>query len=122
MFWRLLVGTVIMLAFGYCGEASFINAWPAFILGLCGWFFILFEVFQGEAGQVAGQIDKVSDTVQSSFQTMRIIVTAGWCIYPLGYLLGYLLGAVRDDVLNKIAFCLAIWASAVKDASRGSNH
>merc|ERR1719388_323780 len=36
MFWRLLVGTVIMLAFGYCGEASFINAWPAFILGLCG--------------------------------------------------------------------------------------
>jgi len=132
MFWRLLIGTVIMLAFGYCGEASFINAWPAFILGLCGWFFILFEVFQGEAGQVAGQIDKVSDTVQSSFNTMRIIVTAGWCIYPLGYFLGYLLGAVRDDDLNlvynladfvnKIAFCLAIWASAVKDACRGTNH
>merc|ERR1711913_158748 len=25
MFWRLLVGTVVMLAAGYCGEAGFVN-------------------------------------------------------------------------------------------------
>merc|ERR1719422_1241907 len=32
MFWRLLIGTVVMLAAGYCGEAGFVNAW----LGYCG--------------------------------------------------------------------------------------
>ena len=31
MFWRLLLGTVAMLAFGYAGETSLLPAWPAFI-------------------------------------------------------------------------------------------
>merc|ERR1712007_382886 len=50
MFWRLLVGTVIMLFFGYLGETFLLPAWPAFILGVLGWFFILYEIFAGEAG------------------------------------------------------------------------
>merc|ERR1711869_105512 len=49
MFWRLLLGTVAMLAFGYAGEAQFVNPWAGFCAGMCGWFFILFEVFAGEA-------------------------------------------------------------------------
>merc|ERR1711979_156240 len=125
MFWRLLLGTVAMLAAGYCGEAGFVNPWAGFIVGLAGWGYILYEIFAGEAGTVAATSDKVDEHVRSSFGTMRIIVTAGWCIYPLGYLFGYLLGGVNDDALNlvynladfvnKIAFCLAIWASAKKD-------
>merc|ERR1712150_341092 len=39
-FWKLLIGTVAMLAFGYAGESGAINAWIGFILGLCGWAFI----------------------------------------------------------------------------------
>merc|ERR1712130_309338 len=111
MFWRLLIGTVVMLAFGYVGEAGIINPWVGFMVGV--------------AGQVAGTGEKVSENVKTSFNTMRIIVTAGWSIYPLGYFFGYLLGSVNDSVLNlvynladfvnKIAFCLAIWASAKKD-------
>merc|ERR1712117_919569 len=31
MFWRLLGGTVVMLAAGYMGEAGFVNAWAGFI-------------------------------------------------------------------------------------------
>merc|ERR1711907_497511 len=54
MFWRLLLGTVAMLAFGYAGEAGMINAWVGFALGMAGWGFILFEIFAGEAGKVAG--------------------------------------------------------------------
>jgi len=50
MFWRLLLGTVVMLAFGYMGEISALPAWPAFIVGLGGWAFILYEIFSGEAG------------------------------------------------------------------------
>merc|ERR1711933_512406 len=31
MFWRLLIGTVVMLAFGYMGEERWINAWVGFV-------------------------------------------------------------------------------------------
>jgi hypothetical protein len=121
MFWRLLIGTCIMLAFGYMGEARIVNPVLGFIVGMCGWGFILAEIFVGEAGKAAaGKISSVH--VKASFGTMRFIVTAGWSIYPLGYFFGYLLGAVRDsplnlvynlaDFVNKIAFCLAIWHSA----------
>merc|ERR1712179_280006 len=131
MFWRLLIGTVVMLAFGYVGEAGIINAWVGFMVGLAGWAFILFEIFVGEAGKVAGSDEKVPEPVKNAFNTMRIIVTAGWSIYPLGYFFGYLLGSVNDsvlnlvynlaDFLNKIAFCLAIWASAKKDTAEKAN-
>merc|ERR1712182_22750 len=47
MFWKLLVGTVAMLAFGYLGEIAVLPAWPAFIFGMCGWGFILSEIFVG---------------------------------------------------------------------------
>jgi hypothetical protein len=122
MFWRLFLGTVLMLAFGYMGEAGFVNAWLGFIVGLSGWAFILFEIFVGEASKVAATGDNVNEHVKNSHNTMRIIVSLGWSIYPLGYFFGYLMGAVEDSVLNliynladfinKIAFCLAIWASA----------
>jgi bacteriorhodopsin len=127
MFWRLLLGTVVMLAFGYCGEAGFVNAWFGFLVGMAGWIFILFEIFMGEAGSVATNGDKVNVHVQTSFKTMRFIVTVGWSIYPLGYFFGYLMGSVDDsslnlvynlaDFVNKIAFCLAIWSSAKKSTA-----
>merc|ERR1711981_1333301 len=42
MFWRLLLGTVVMLACGYAGEAKFVPPMVGFICGMCGWGFILF--------------------------------------------------------------------------------
>jgi len=129
MFWRLLLGTVVMLAFGYMGEAEIMNAWIGFAIGMAGWFFILYEIFVGEAGEVSGSGGKVNQYVKSAFGTMRIIVTAGWSIYPLGYFFGYLMGAVQDaplnlvynlaDFVNKIAFCLAIWQAAKQDTLAG---
>merc|ERR1712118_3753 len=122
IFWRLLIGTVMMLAFGYMGESKLVNPSAGFCAGMCGWGFILFEIFAGEAGSIAASGEKVNKYVQQSFATMRFIVTVGWSIYPLGYLFGYLMGSVQDstlnlvynlaDFVNKIAFCLAIWASA----------
>jgi bacteriorhodopsin len=122
MFLRLLLGTVLMLTFGYMGEAKFLNPLAGFVLGMAGWGFILFEIFVGEAGSMAATGDRVNEHVKMSFNIMRFIVTVGWSIYPLGYFFGYLCGAVNDDILNlvynladfvnKIAFCLAIWQSA----------
>jgi len=122
IFLRLLFGTVAMLGFGYAGEAKFVNPWLGFAMGMAGWAFILFEIFMGEAGNVCGNDPKVNQYVREAFSTMRFIVSVGWSIYPLGYFFGYLTGAVDDSILNlvynladfvnKIAFCLAIWASA----------
>merc|ERR1711982_159517 len=49
MFFRLLIGTVVMLLFGYMGEALIINPYVGFVVGMCGWVFILAEIFVGPA-------------------------------------------------------------------------
>jgi bacteriorhodopsin len=124
-FWRLLIGTVCMLAFGYAGESKAINGWLGFVLGMAGWGFILFEIFVGESAEASGA-DNVSKAVKQSFNNMRIIVTAGWAIYPAGYFLGQLdnsAGAAEAlnvtynvaDFVNKIAFVLACWSCAKSD-------
>merc|ERR1712217_654009 len=132
MFWRLLIGTVVMLLSGYCGETGLVKPMAGFIFGMAGWAFILFEIFAGEAGKVAAGDEKVNENVKSSFNTMRLIVSVGWSIYPIGYVLGNLmtiknapamLNLVYNlaDVVNKIAFCLAIWAAAKRDTEKTGN-
>ena len=126
IFWRLLIGTLVMLVAGYAGEAGFINAWAGFIVGLAGWAYILYEIFAGEAGKAAA--DKCPAAVQTAFNTMRWIVTVGWAIYPLGYFFGYLTGGADAvtlnviynvaDVVNKIAFVAVIWAAAVASSGK----
>jgi len=127
IFFRLFFGTVLMLAFGYMGESRFIDPVIGFALGLCGWGFILFEIFSGEASKVSS--GQANVYVKEAFSTMRFIVSVGWSIYPLGYLFGYLLGSVNDSILNliynladfvnKIAFVLAIWVSAKASTLKG---
>ena len=126
IFWRLLIGTLVMLVAGYAGEAGMINAWAGFIVGLAGWAYILYEIFAGEAGKAAA--DKCPPAVQTAFNTMRWIVTVGWAIYPLGYFFGYLTGGADAvtlnviynvaDVVNKIAFVAVIWAAAVASSKK----
>ena len=47
-----------------------------------------FEIFSGEAGTLAAKAGNKS--LQTAFSAMRIIVTIGWAVYPLGYIFGYL--------------------------------
>ena len=124
VFWRLFIGSVIMLVGGYLGEAGFINATLGFVIGMAGWIYILYEVFKGEAAQVNAASANAS--CQKAFGAMKMIVSVGWSIYPLGYAFGYLGGAVDAntlnvvyniaDFVNKIAFGLVIWAAAVADS------
>ncbi|MDC0564247.1 bacteriorhodopsin-like [Alphaproteobacteria bacterium] len=126
VFWRLSVGTLVMLVGGYLGETSQLGFNPliGFIVGMAGWAYILYEIFAGEAGRVASE--QASDTVKSAFSTMRWIVTIGWAIYPIGYFFGYFMGSADAgalniiynlaDVLNKIAFGVIIWNVAVTES------
>merc|ERR1711871_426818 len=127
MFWRLLIGTVIMLLAGYMGEAHMINALIGFVVGIAGWLYILNVIFYGEAAAVKNNLAGKSKSVVYAFDTMKWIVSIGWSIYPLGYVFGCLLGAANPsalnviynvaDLLNKIGFCLAIWKAAVTDSA-----
>jgi len=126
MFWRLLIGSVVMLVGGYLGEAGYINATLGFIIGMAGWLYILYEIFSGEAGKAAAKSG--NKALVTAFGAMRMIVTVGWAIYPLGYVFGYLTGGVDAntlnvvynlaDFLNKIAFGLVIWAAATQTGGR----
>merc|ERR1711904_97063 len=77
-FWRLLVGTVCMLAFGYAGESGSMNPWAGFAMGMCGWAFILFEIFAGESAQASGA-KNVSEAVQQSFNNMAFVLACWAC-------------------------------------------
>jgi len=129
VFWRLMIGTLVMLVGGYVGEAGYVDVMPAFIIGMIGWIYILWEIFAGEASKInAGKAPK---NVQSAFSLMRWIVTIGWAIYPIGYYVGYLTGSNPADsmkalnivynladVLNKIAFGVIIWSVAVSESEK----
>ena len=126
IFWRLLIGSLVMLIGGYLGEAGYINATLGFVIGMAGWVYILYEVFSGEAGKKAAKSG--NKALVTAFGAMRMIVTVGWAIYPLGYIFGYLTGGVdanslnviynAADFLNKIAFGLIIWAAAMQQPGR----
>ena len=127
-FWRLLVGTLVMLIGGYLGEAGYIQPFVGFVIGMAGWIYILFEIFSGEAGTMAAKAG--NKAMSTAFSAMRIIVTIGWAIYPLGYIFGYLTGGVDAnalniiynlaDFVNKIAFGLVIWAAAMQNTRLAS--
>jgi hypothetical protein len=129
VFWRLLIGTFVMLVGGYVGEAGYVGVWPAFIVGMLGWVYILYEVFLGQAGKISAA--EAPESVQSAFKLMRWIVTIGWAIYPIGYFVGYLMGQDPSnssaalnliynlaDVVNKIAFGVIIWTVATSETDR----
>src|SRR6056300_591627 len=123
VFWRLTIGTLVMLIGGYLGEAGYMNVTLGFVIGMVGWIYILYEVFAGEASKAS---EEAPESVRSAFSTMRWIVTIGWAIYPIGYFMGYMAGGVDDnslniiynlaDVLNKIAFGVIIWNVAVTES------
>ena len=126
LFWKLLVASVVMLVGGYMGEAGFMDITLGFVIGMIGWLYIIYEIFIGEASKI--NASSANAASQSAFKTIRLIVTVGWAIYPIGYVMGYMtqsasidsLNIVYNlaDLVNKIAFGVAIWLAATRDSAR----
>ena len=127
IFWKLLIGSLVMLVGGFLGETGKIPPVLGFIIGMAGWIYILYEIFSGDAGKAAAKSG--NKALVTAFGALRMIVTVGWAIYPLGYIFGYLMGGVIDssslniiynlaDFVNKIAFGLVIWSCAVANSSK----
>ena len=134
LFWKLLIASLVMLIGGYMGEAGYMDATPAFVIGMAGWIYIIYEIFKGDAAKINASSGNASS--QFAFKTIRNIVTFGWAIYPLGYFLGYIQGDGPmspnnlanlniiynlADLVNKAAFGLAIWVAATNDSEQSSN-
>jgi bacteriorhodopsin len=126
IFWRLLFSSLIMLFGGYLGEAGHLPAMVGFIIFMAAWIYILYEVFSGDAGKIAARSG--NKPFVTAFGSMRLIITIGWAIYPLGYVFEIFTGGVDNtsinviynlaDFLNKIAFGLIIWSAAMQQSSR----
>jgi len=126
LFWKLLGAALVMLIFGFLGEVQLIDPTLGFIVGMAGWIYIIYEVFAGEASKLSDASNNKGG--QFAFNSLRLILTVGWAIYPIGYFIGYIgggadLGTVNviyniADLVNKTAFGLAIWAGATMDSKQ----
>ena len=118
LFWRLLGASLVMLVCGFIGETSgAANAMLWGVVATLAWLYIIYEVFSGEAGKLNASSGNAA--AQSAFGTIRLIVTVGWAIYPIGYWLDDAsLNVVYNlaDLVNKTAFGLMVWAAAKMDS------
>ena len=126
LFWKLLVASLVMLIFGFVGEVGTMAYWPAFIIGMAGWLYILYEIFAGEASKINAANGTAAS--KAAFNALKWIVSVGWAIYPIGYVLGAGEGGDASmnliynlaDFVNKIAFGAVIWAAATSSHDAGA--
>ncbi|RJU99555.1 MAG: biphenyl 2,3-dioxygenase [Candidatus Poseidoniales archaeon] len=121
------VGAIIMIGFGYLGEAGLMDATIALLLGGMGWAMIMvatglpFGLFAG----LGVDDSKIKDEVKWSTDALRTFILVGWIIYPVGYLFNentYDLGSEEvmgvlyniADMINKIGFGVVAWMGAKK--------
>jgi len=121
LFWRLVVVSILMVFVRYLGEGSFMHPTLAFLIGLIFWLYILGELFFGQMDEAVR--GSPLPPVQHGYFWLRLIVTVGWAIYPLGNFITSFGGYVDDgalsvaynlaDFLNRMAFGLAVLATAM---------
>ena len=125
VFWKLLVGSLVMLLGGYFGETGVMSPMMGFVVGMVGWVFIIYYIFVGEAAQIKDSAG--NENLVMAFDGIKWIVTVGWAIYPIGYFMGYLGSGIGDgamlntiynlaDLVNKFLFGLVIWYAAMRDS------
>ena len=126
MFRNLMAASIVMLVAGFFGESGAMDStidlsaeiW--WVIGMAGWGYILYELWSGDVKEAS---ETGSPSVQYAFNSMRLIVTVGWAIYPIGYLMGVgtIDGMGTDDMnilyniadlVNKGAFGMMIWYAA----------
>ena len=120
IFWKLFISALVMVCGGYAGEAGYILPFLGLVVWTTGWLYILYELFSGDVATIISRSS--NDYLVTAFERMKLIVTFGWTIYPLGYVFGYLTGGIDSnslnviynlgDFINKIAFGLVIWVAA----------
>jgi len=116
---RLLGYSLVMLIFGYLGEAKLMNQQVGFWIGMLGWLGVIYEVTLGEAGKISAE--SASPALKSAFGYLRLFAVVGWSIYPVGFWLDPdALNVAYNiaDAINKIGWGLIIYVLAVRDSAK----
>ncbi|WP_375586376.1 bacteriorhodopsin [Cyclobacterium xiamenense] len=127
---KLIVASLVMLVTGYIGETSGIDnniLWGVF--STLGYLYIVYEVFAGDVAKLAKTSD--SPALGRSMFLLKIFITLGWSIYPIGYMVlpGNLLSGAFEvssidlfynlaDAINKIGFGLVIYTVAISETAK----
>jgi bacteriorhodopsin len=130
LFWRLLVGALVMVIAKFLGAAGYMSVTLGFLIGMVGWLYVLGELYMGEADKA--NLRAENENFNSAFNSLRLIVTIGWAVYPLGYFIEHLGGGIEInslniiynliDFLNKLVFGLVIYRLAQKETKSGGEH
>jgi bacteriorhodopsin len=128
LFWRLLVGALVTVVAEFLGSGGYLSPTLGFLIGMVGWLYVLGELYLGEAS--TANSTSGNERSQTAFFSLRLIITVGWAIYPLGYFMQYLGGGVDvntlnviynfADILNKLIFGLVIYVAAYDRAKLGA--
>lgn len=124
--------SVAMVAFGWLAEIDVMAKTVGFLLGMLCWLYIVYEVNAGEAASHASMMK--AQASKDAFNSVKLIVSVGWIIYPLGFAIAYIIpgplirpdgeGPPFDplnviynlaDLVNKGAFGMAIYGAAASD-------
>jgi bacteriorhodopsin len=130
----MLTTSTLMILFGWLAEINIMAKLVGFTLGMLCWLYIVYEVFSGSAAECASRLTSAS--TRQAFSYLRLIVSVGWTIYPIGFAIAYLcffdqpagdlsglaMAALNitynlADLVNKGAFGLCVWSAAVGDKS-----
>jgi sensory rhodopsin len=129
LFWRLVVVSVLMVFARYLGEAGYMHATLAFLIGLVFWLYILGELYFGRMDEAVRL--STDEPLRRGYFWLRLIVTVGWAIYPLGNFITSFGGYQDDgalsiaynvaDLLNIAIFGAALLATAILSGADGKN-
>ncbi|MGY8670913.1 MAG: bacteriorhodopsin-like [Candidatus Poseidoniales archaeon] len=131
LFWRLFGASIVMLVAGFLAESGEMPSnltWPLFVVGMLAWLYIIYEIWAGEAKE---KVSQASEGTQFAFKSMALILTVGWAIYPIGFVMGNGASdsAVNNlnilyniaDVVNKTAFGMMVWYAATMDSKSNAS-
>ncbi|MBA87760.1 MAG: hypothetical protein CMB16_00650 [Euryarchaeota archaeon] len=131
LFWKLFGASLVMLVAGFLSEADIDSIGDGadkalFAVGVLAWLYIIYELWAGEAKEKVGD---ASEGTQFAFKAMAGILTVGWAIYPLGWIMGQdgdnadALNILYNiaDVVNKTAFGMMVWYAATMDTKASSS-
>ena len=118
-----------MLVTGYIGEIA--GPGQSIMWGTVstvGYLYIVYEVFAGDVAKLTQTSN--SNSLKSAMFLMKIFITAGWAIYPIGYMtmegnllhgMGWSLDVLYNiaDAINKIGFGLVVYSVAKSESEAG---
>jgi sensory rhodopsin len=105
----MIAADVAMIVFGYFGErysnvvGKDFEAWTLFGMGCLAWLLLLYITY-GLLGDAAR--DKVAP-VRKAFEKMRMFITIGWAIYPIGFMIGLLSDADAAKMIRELVYNFA---------------